>query len=257
MSVTPLEGSLATRDFPALIASIYESEWTGTVSLTHMGVRKSVVSQSGRFIWASSTSRDDRLGDVLLRQGKITLHQYAEAGHAMSGGGKRLGTVLVEHGALTPKDLVTGVVEQTREIIFGCFQWTEGRYSLVPDEIPSEAITLKISTPDLVLEGIRRIESWSRIERAVGGLDACYERTPVGAESASRLSLAAEKTALLTGLTGVKSMDEICSGSSLSHFEVCRTFWAFQLIGVVRRVPAPSPHEAAIEDDGLGSILTD
>jgi hypothetical protein len=256
MSVAPLEGSLATRDFPTLVAALYEAEWTGTVALTHMGVRKSVVAQSGRLIWASSTSRDDRLGDVLLRQGKITLHQYTEAGNAMSGGGKRLGTVLVEHGALTPKDLVGGVVEQTREIIFGCFQWTEGRYSMVPDQIPSEAITLKISTPDLVLEGIRRIESWSRIEKAVGGLDARYELTPIGSESAVRLGLVAEKTALLTALTGIKTVDEICSGSSLSHFEVCRTLWAFQLIGVVHRIDAPAALDGAVEDEGLGSVLT-
>jgi hypothetical protein len=255
MSVEPLEGSLATRDFPALIASIYESEWTGTVALTHMGVRKSVVSQAGRLIWASSTSRDDRLGDVLLRQGKITLHQYTEAGNSLSTGGKRLGTVLVEHGALTPKDLVSGVVEQTREIIFGCFQWTEGRYAMVPDEIPSEAITLKISTPELVLEGIRRIESWSRIERAVGGLDARYELTELGAESASRLALNAEKMALLNNLAVLKNVDEICSGSTLSHFEVCRTLWAFQLIGVVRRVDAPATLDDDDDDDGLGSVL--
>jgi hypothetical protein len=40
--------------------------------------------------------------------------------------GKRLGTVLVEQGALTPKDLVAGVVDQTRDIIYSLFLWTEG-----------------------------------------------------------------------------------------------------------------------------------
>jgi hypothetical protein len=254
MSVTPLEGSLATRDFPALIARIYEDEWTGTLSLAHMGVSKSVVAQSGRLIWASSTCRDDRLGDVLLRQGKITLRQYTEAGKLI-GGGKRLGTLLVEKGALSPKDLVNGVVEQTREIIFGVFQWTEGQYRLVPGEMPAEAITLKISTPEMVLEGIRRIESWSRIERAVGGLEAHYELTPTGAEAISRISVSPEKAALVASVSGITSLDEICSRSSLSHFEVCRTFWALQVIGIVRRVDVPVVWREA-EDEGLGSVLT-
>jgi Domain of unknown function (DUF4388) len=253
MSVTPLEGSLAARDFPVLVKAIYEDEWTGTVSLTHMGVNKGVVAQAGRLIWASSTCRDDRLGDVLLRQGKITLHQYVEAGKAVREG-KRLGTLLVEHGALTPKDLVNGVVEQTREIIYGVFQWTEGRYRLVPDEIPSEAITLKISTPEIVLEGIRRIESWSRIERAVGGIEAQYSLTLEGTEALARVSLPPEKTALVADLTGTRSVDEICSASSLSHFEVCRTIWAFQVIGVVRRIDVPSV-ALDVEDEGLGSVL--
>jgi hypothetical protein len=253
MTVAPPEGSLADRDFPALVKRLYESEWTGNVLLTHMGVRKGIVFQGGRMVFASSTSRDDRLGDVLLRQGKITLHQYVDAGRAV-GGGKRLGTILVEKGALSPKDLVTGVVEQTREIIFGVFQWTEGRFELNEGPAGSETITLKISTPELVMEGIRRIESWSRIESAVGGLDARYAVTPRGNDVTSLVPLSLEKLNLVTALAGIRTVDEICSDSSLSHFEVCRTLWAFQTIGVVRRVlPASVALEA--EDEGLGSVL--
>jgi len=48
MTVAPPEGSLADRDFPALVKRLYESEWTGNVMLTHMGVRKGVVFQAGR-----------------------------------------------------------------------------------------------------------------------------------------------------------------------------------------------------------------
>jgi hypothetical protein len=207
-------------------------------------------------VFASSTRRDDRLGDVLLRQGKITLHQYAEAGKAMSAGsGKRLGTILVEKGALTPKDLVNGVVEQTREIIYGVFQWTEGRYRLNPGDIGAETITLKISTPELVFEGIRRIESWSRIERAVGGIDARYSLTPAANEGLPKLTLSPEKMAIATGLAGVKTVDEICSASTLSHFEVCRTLWAFQVIGFILRVDPAPPEAPMTEDEGLGSVL--
>jgi hypothetical protein len=252
MAVDPLEGSLTVRDFADLVKDVYASQWTGTLNVTNVGVSKSVTAQGGRLVFASSTSRDDRLGDVLLRQGKITLHQYVEAGKSVRSG-KRLGSILVEKGALTPKDLVTGVVEQTREIIYSCFQWTEGQYRLKPDERGSETITLNISTPELILEGIRRVESWSRIEASVGGLEAKYVMTPQGNEILSRLSILPDKLALATALSGVQTVDQICSPSSLSHFEVCRTLWAFQIIGVVRRVGLAAPTE--IEDEGLGSVL--
>src|SRR5262245_30332774 len=109
MSVDPLEGSLAVRDFPSLVKDVYDHQWTGTITVMNVGVSKSITVQAGRLVFASSTSRDDRLGDVLLRQGKITLHQYVEAGQSVRKG-KRLGSILVEKGALTPKDLVIGVV---------------------------------------------------------------------------------------------------------------------------------------------------
>src|SRR5215510_1536803 len=96
------QGSLAERDFAVLV-------------------------QEGRLVFASSSSPDDRLGELLLRRGRLSLRQFADAGRAVAPG-KRLGTVLVEQGILTPKDLIKMVVEHTQEIIYGAFQWTEGQY---------------------------------------------------------------------------------------------------------------------------------
>ena len=64
------------------------------------------------------------------------------------------------------------VVEHTQEIIYGAFLWTEGRYRLQKGQRPAEAITLNISTPDLIVEGIRRINSWAPHLAAVGGLES-------------------------------------------------------------------------------------
>ena len=121
-------------------------------------------------VFASSSSPDERLGELLLRRGRITPRASSRTAGKALVPGKRLGTVLVEQGALSPKDLVRSVVEHTQEIIYGAFQWTEGQYRLQEGGDTTEAITLKISTPDLILEGIRRIDSWTRIDRAVGGL---------------------------------------------------------------------------------------
>jgi Domain of unknown function (DUF4388) len=247
------EGSLAERDVPELVQVVHERRWTGTLTLTHMGVGKSVNVQDGRLVFASSTSPDERLGELLLRRGKITLRQLSEAGAAVQPG-KRLGTILVERGQLSPKGLVKAVTDQTQEIIYGAFLWTEGRYRMQEQAASSEAITLKISTPEMILEGIRRIEAWSRIDRGVGGLQAQYARADRYDEALRGLVLPPEKSAILTSLEGTRTVDAICSGSSLGSFEVCRTLWAYRVIGVVRRVDTPAPKPEA-EDEGFGLVL--
>ena len=73
--------------------------WTGTVELHRGRVDTSVQVTGGRIVFASSTNRDERLGELLLRRDKITLPQYYDASKAIRKG-KRLGTVLVEQGAL-------------------------------------------------------------------------------------------------------------------------------------------------------------
>jgi hypothetical protein len=233
-----IEGSLAQRDFPSLIQQLYEQRWSGVLTLSHAGVARSVTVQDGRMVFASSTSPDDRLGELLLRRGRISFRQYYDAGKAVVPG-KRFGTILVEQGVLTPKELVKAVTEHTQEIIYGAFLWTEGHYRGAPAASSSEAITLKISTPDVILEGVRRIESWDRIERGVGGLKAVYTRAEDYESMLPQMSLSFEKLSILTDV------------------EVCRTLWAFRVIGVVWLSDQDHRAQDEGQDEGLGFVLAE
>jgi hypothetical protein len=247
------EGSLVQRDFADLVQDLAERRWTGVLTLTNGGVGRSVTVQDGRLVFASSSSPDDRLGELLLKRGRISLRQFVDAGKAIAPG-KRLATILVEQGVLEPRDLVRGVVDQTQEIIYGAFQWTEGRYRF-QEGTTAETITLNISTPDLIVEGIRRIEAWSRIDRAVGGIGARYDR-PGGYETvAAKMDLAEEKLKLLTRISEERIVEDLCAESSLPDIDVCRTLWAFRVIGLVRLLDPPRRTKPEIEDDGLGMVL--
>ena len=245
------QGSLAERDFPSLLQTLSEGRWTGTLTLTHAGVGKSVSIQGGRMVFATSSSPDDRMGPLLLRRGRITLRQLEAA---IVSPGKRLGAVLVEEGILSPKELITAVVEHTQEILYGAFQWTEGQYRLQEGTISAEAITLRMSTPDIIVEGIHRIESWTRIAAAVGGPDALYERTPASQEIAGGMKLAPEKAGLLGRLYLPLTVDGLCGDPAMTDFDVCRTLWAFRVIGLVRRVDAPAP-APEVEDESVGIVV--
>jgi hypothetical protein len=228
-------GRLADHEFADLIREVYSRRWSGLLTLNHMGMEKSVRVQDGRLVFAFSSARDDRLGELLLRRGRITLHQYVEAGRAM-GKGLRLGTVLVEQGALDARELVKVVMDHTQEIIYSAFQWTEGLYHFTDGGHATEPITLKLSTPDVILEGIRRIELWSRIERVVGPMETRYVRARGYEKVLSEMTLSLEKLSILTGLDAEQDVGTICQNSTLSHFEVCRTLWAYRVIGVVQRL---------------------
>jgi len=251
-----LQGSLAEHDLPDLLQALHQRRWSGILTLTHMGVGKSLTIQEGRLVFAASSSPDDRLGELLLRRGRISLKQFVDAGKAITPG-KRLGTILVEQGILLPKDLVKGVVDQTQEIIYGAFQWTEGQYRLEEGADSKESITLRISTPNIILEGIRRIESWSRILRGVGGVSAKYERAPDHLELLSSATLSIEQQSLVIALDSPTDVEGLCHDSMLSDFEACRTLWAFRVIGVVRRTDTPQvSRPASPDDDGLAFVLT-
>lgn len=250
-------GSLAERDFPSLVHGLHQRRSTGMLTLSDAGVVKTVTLQDGRMVFAASSSPDDRLGELLLRRGKITLRQLDTCGKAV-GPGKRLGAVLVEAGVLPPRELVKVVVEHTQEIIYGAFLLTEGQYRFQEGPPSKEVIKLNMSTPDLILEGIRRIDAWSRINRATGGTEARYERAQEYEEVIPQMSLSLEKLGLLTSLHQSRTLGEICEESSLPDFEVCRTLWAFRVVGVVRRIDEAAQRAGSavdVEDDGLGFVV--
>ena len=235
----PATGSLAEYDFPDLIHSLFVRRWTGTVELHRGRVDTSVQVTGGRIVFASSTNRDERLGELLLRRHKITLPQYYDASKAIRKG-KRLGTVLVEQGALEPKELVKVVVDHTRELICSVFLWTEGFYKLKEGPDPgNESITLRLSTADIIMEGIGRIQAWSRIERGVGGPDTHYVRADDYQERLQEMTLTPERLLIVGDLGGERDVTSICEASKLGDFEVCRTLWAFRVIGILRRLGTP------------------
>jgi hypothetical protein len=243
-------GRLEDEDVPTLVQELSRERWTGLLRLEQGGDRLGMTFEEGRLVFAAASNPDYRLGPRLLRRGLITLRQLEDAGKAI-GPGKRLGTVLVDKGFLDQQELVRGVVEQTRDIVLLAFHWTTGEYRLDPGPAAGEAITLDMSTPQLIFDGISQIEAWSRVERGSGGLAALYAPVP-GSEGLFRqLTLDVDQAALLRSVKGPRDVEALCAESMLNHFEVCRSLWAFRVIGLVRRLE----HSIPLDDDGLEYVL--
>ncbi len=248
-----LEGSLAECDLPDLVQLLQEHRFTGLVSLHRGGVAKQITVEVGRMVFATSSDPDERLGPMLLRKGRLSLEQFENAGRRVAPG-RRFGTILVEDGLLLPKDLVRTVVEHSQEIMYDAFTWSEGRYSLEAGQREAEAITLNIDTPRLIMEGIHRIDSWRRIDRAVGGLEAVYLRREGCEVTIERLALEPAHIAVVEALVRPRSVKQLCAGWSLSSFELCRSLWAFRVVGLIERTePAAA---IAFDDEGLGLVLS-
>jgi hypothetical protein len=90
------------------------------LNITSRGFTKKIYIDHGRIVFALSGDPDDRLGDLLLRDGLITLDQF-DAALAQLSSGKRLGTILVAAGHLSPDNLVRGVLNQVKGIVLALF----------------------------------------------------------------------------------------------------------------------------------------
>jgi uncharacterized protein DUF4388 len=241
MISTAPRGSLERTSVPALLRSLVRAGSTGPLRFNRAKVTKTVYLSEGRLIFATSTDPDDRLGEMLLRKGLITYRELEESVRAIRAG-KRQGTILVESGSIRSRDLVEGVTEQVQEIVYSLFLWEEGDYEFVEGDLPSrEVIQLRMSTEDLLMEGVRRVPRWSRIQAGAGGLDQRYTPSPDSTSIVEAMSLSKEELSLVAILDGTTALEEICAGSRQSDFTICRAVWGLWAAGVLDRVPQDTP----------------
>jgi len=233
-------GTLDEFPLPAVLRPLLRGQKTGPLRNTRGKITKTLYLSEGRLIFATSTDPDDRLGEMLLRKGLISYRALEESVRAIKAG-KRQGTLLVESGAIRSKDLVDGVTEQVQEIIYSVFQWDEGTFDFQEGELPSrEVIVLRMSTADLIMEGVRRVERWTRIQRAVGGLGQQYRLAADTASTMGDMSLQKDEMDLIATIDGEMSLEEICAAARQSDFKACRTVWGLWAAGVLDRVPQDS-----------------
>lgn len=246
-------GRLEGASLPELLWTLCRERKTGVLQLSSAERKKSVFIEDGRIVFASSSDPDDRLGELLLRQGTVRLDQLEHALLKLHSG-KRLGTLLVEAGSLTPEELVRGVLAQVESIVLGLFTWNEGAYHFREGPLPTdEVITLGMRTAEILLRGIRRIRSMNRIRRSVGAPHQWYGLTPGWREILDGLTLTVGEELLIERLRdGDVSVEDLCNEVFLSNFEIYQTLWGFKMLGVIRE--KDSPRDTTIEATEEGSL---
>src|SRR4029453_1029237 len=105
-------------------------------------------------------------------------------------------------------------------------------------DLPSrEVIVLRMSTGDLLLEGIRRIQAWSRIPAGAGLLHQRYALSSDSRALLAGLVLEKHELGLIATLAGEATVEEICAANATSDFVVCRTIWGLWAAGVLDKIP--------------------
>ena len=248
-----LRGRLADVSLPEILIYLKVSEKTGVLSVLQTSVRKGLYFVEGNVVFASSSLTEDRLGEVLLRGGKISADHYLMLSQQIRGG-QRLGKALVESGVLAPGDLWWGIEQQIREIVWGLFTWEEGSFQFEESDRPRrEKITVNLEVERLIVDGIRRISGVGAIGSHFIPVDTILD----GTEKLSPLPLEPYEEHVLRQIDGLRTVAEICKESEIGEAETRKVLYAFLSVGVIvvkGRKQAPLDPEAIARADYRGMV---
>lgn len=227
---------IRSQTLPELLFKLYQHAESGRLMVCRMGFEKSLYLEGGTVVFAASTDRDDRLIRSLLRRGKVPLPQLLKGLEISLRTHRRLGEVLVENGRLTRTDLVRAIQDQITDIVCGAFQWTDGTWEFEKGALPGpESVTLRTHGLELLMEGVRRIESWARVQEVVGGLNTEYRATKEASNLAEMAKLPPGEKQILGYCEETRTLEEICDATPLDDFLICKLLWGFLIIGALMK----------------------
>ena len=158
MAIT-LSGKISFTPLMDVLEQLRQRKATGTLTVSSGDVKKCVFIKTGQIIFATSTSSNDWLGEILVKTGKLKREklEYATQLYKKDAGLKKLGAILVENGLIASKDLFSGLKDQVKDIIFSLILLDEGDYQF-EDGFPSDTIQLQFNFQDLIAEILQRIK---------------------------------------------------------------------------------------------------
>lgn len=273
-----LEGTIRDFGLPDIFQLIGLQRKTGLLTLKSEHESVVVTFENGMVVMADSSSKrlEDRLGNVLVKQGKLPKERLDESLQTQRATLQRLGHILVSNNYITSKDLKDALQVQVAQIVFKVFRWRDGDYHFAPAEaVDYDRDNFTPMSADFILmEGIRMVDEWPIIEKKIPSLDIVF-RTVVdgsmievrsaadaaadapagpaegkrGSASTSKIRLTGEEERVYRRIDGSRTVQGIIDATGLGEFEACRTL--FDLLN--RNIIAPVGRGMARDAAGGGT----
>jgi len=267
-----LQGTIKDFGLPDIFQLIGLQRKTGILMLTNDKDKESVTVtfESGMVVMSDSSQRrlEDRLGNVLVKQGKLSRERLEDALTTQRQTLQRLGHILAVSSAITTRDLRDALSVQVAQIVFRVFRWRDGRYQFnAADTVDYDRENfVPMSTDFILMEGIRMVDEWPIIEKRIPSFDMVFRpvvdpsQIEVGGGGTSDSSPGEERASLTSSgkirlgpdeervfrrVDGVRTVQAIIDATGSGEFEVCRTLFDF----LNRNLIAPAGHGSAEEAD--------
>lgn len=249
-----IKGSLKEASLPDVIQLLFLGRRTGCLALADQHNFGTIYLDEGLIVYASIVNRRDRLGDILVRNGRITPEQLQKAIETQDDDRQhKLGEILVNLGTLSRTELEDYMRLQIEEAVYYLFTWTSGTFNFEAGVRPErEDFLVRISPEALLLEGARRVDEWSLIEKKIPSFDLIFSVDQQHIAQ-STPTLSAEQQRLLPLIDGTRDVRQLIDESGLVEFEVGKALFGLITAGFAHRVgtstaTAPKVNDSRVDE---------
>src|SRR2546430_10469568 len=136
-------------------------------------------------------------------------------------------------GVISQEDLERYMRVQIEESVYYLFTWTQGTFNFESEVRPErQDFLVNINPESLLLEGARRVDEWSLIEKKIPSFDLIFtvdkDRLAI-----SEAALTETQQRVLPLLDGARDMNQVIEDSGLGEFEIGKALYGLITAGLV------------------------
>lgn len=238
-----LEGTLDGVGLTPVLHELRSGRLSAILHLDHEGTSKRVYFHEGNIVFASSDVGEERLGELLVRDGKLTRDELELACKVRETSTARIGQTLVEMGYVSESELDAHVKAQVEAILRSLLPWQSGFYraEIIDDSVAADLARRDIPTERILLEAARGLGNTDAMRERIGDLGSALsfgrEPTWVG----ENLELTPEEGFVLSRVDGSSTAREIAALSPMGEDQTLRCICALVVAGVLDVSVADAP----------------
>jgi tetratricopeptide (TPR) repeat protein len=232
-----IKGSLKEASLPDVLQLLALGKKTGCLAIADRQNFGYIYFEDGRICYASIVNRRDRIGDLLRKNQLVTNDQLDQAIRVQEvHRERRLGDILIELGAVTREQLEQLLFLQIEEAVYHLFTWSQGTFNFEAGVKPEQQVfTVSINPESLLLEGARRVDEWSQIEKKIPSFDLIFAVDPSHTPGED-VDLSPAQRRILPLLDGTRDVRAVMDECSLIEFDAATALFGLITAGYVRRV---------------------
>ena len=234
----PIQGSIEEAGLPDVLQLLSLGRKTGCLTVVDGAMHGEIYLDCGRVSFATIANRRDRLGVMLVKSGRITQEQLNAAAEEQEQGNKRqIGKILVDSGRIDRRSIERFVRLQVEEAVYFLFTWKQGEFTFTSHgRPPQQALLVSLDPESLLLEGARRVDEWSLIQKKIPSFDLVYRRTKNKLSGAAAEDLTDEQNRILPLLDGTRDVAGLVDVTGMNEFDVGKALYGLVVAGVAQLV---------------------
>ena len=230
-----MDGTLKEPALTEVLQSLREARRTGVLHVAQGDATKRVYLEEGAIVFASSDLEMERLGELLIREGKLKRSDLDLACKVRETSQLRLGRTLVEMGYLTSEELERRVRQQIVSIILSVLPWEPGKFrtELKDEALAPDLVRRDLSTENILLAGVRLTSNPEVARRGITNLDGALYFACEPSAIGEQIQLTPEEGFVLSRVDGYASSSEIAQMSPLGEDETLRCIYGLIVAGIL------------------------